>query len=277
MSGTRPVASGTPSHEVGTVMTGDGVELHFRSEGEGELPPLVLIAGLADDCDSWGPVAPALAKGRQVVAFDNRGVGYSSSPPGPYTIAAMAADADALIDRLGPGPVDVLGSSMGGAIAMTLAARRPHAVRRLVLANTWLAREPFLDLVFEHWERLAREGHGGLLLEAGSLLAFSPDFLRANEERVGELIGTEPPPLAGYAAAAHACRHHDASSIVSDIEQPVLVLGGAQDALTRPWQSERLAEALPNSRLEWLDTGHMTFWEQPARFVALVRAFLEQP
>ncbi len=259
----------------GTVRTASGVELSFEVEGTGDA--LVLIAGLADDRSSWGSVAPALAESRRVVTFDNRGIGRSSTPAGPYTIEQMADDAHSLIAELELGPADVLGSSMGGAIAMSLAARHPQAVNRLVLANTWLQPEPYLRLLFGHWRALAAEGNERRLMESGALFAFSAPFLSENPDRLEELVGGDAPPLDGYAAAADACLHHDARPIAGTIGHRTLVIGGAQDMLTRPSQSRLLAEALPDARLEWLDTGHMTFWEQPGRFVELVRGFLATP
>lgn len=255
-----------------TVTTDTGVELYYTIKGAGD--PLVLVAGLADDHASWGAVADELAAERTVIAFDNRGIGRSSTPAGPYTIAQMADDAHQLVAALDVGPVDALGSSMGGAICQLWASDHPEDVRELILTNTWVRREPFLELLFEHWRTLARDGHGQRLLEAGTLFAFSPAFLRANAGRIGELIGTEPPPLDGYAAAAHACREHDGVSAAERIGQRTLVIAGEHDILTRPEQSRMLVELIAKAEPAWLPTGHMTFWEQPGPFVRLVRAFL---
>jgi pimeloyl-ACP methyl ester carboxylesterase len=261
-----------PAHEDSGTISSDGVELYYEVTGAGE--PLLMVAGLADDHLSWGPVTAPLAETHRVITFDNRGVGASSTPPGPYSIAQMAQDAYALIEQLGLAPLDVLGSSMGGAIALTLASHHPDSVRRLVLTNTWLAREPYLELLFDHWRALAVEGNAQRLTETGALFAFSPGFLLTNEERIEELVGGAP-PLEGYAASAHACGRFDGTGIAGSVRQPSLVIGGKQDMLTRPRQSELLAEALPDSRLAWLDAGHMTFWEQPDAFVAVVREFLD--
>jgi 3-oxoadipate enol-lactonase len=75
----------------------------------------VLVAGVGDDIASWDTVEP-LADDHILVAFDNRGVRRSSTPPGPYSIEAMADDAHALVGHLDLGPVAAMGSSMGGAI-----------------------------------------------------------------------------------------------------------------------------------------------------------------
>ena len=111
------------------VHAGD-VTLHVDVTGEGE--PLLLIAGCGQPAAAWHlSVVPALvAAGYQVATFDNRGVAPSSSPPSPYTVEEMTADALAVLDHLGwTDPVRVAGHSLGGWIAETLVLDHPQRVR----------------------------------------------------------------------------------------------------------------------------------------------------
>ena len=130
-----------------------------------------MVAGLGDDLSSWSAQVDRLSRNHLVLAFDNRGSGGSSTPPGPYTIEAMADDAHDLVTELGLAPVSAVGSSMGGAICQRWALRHPSDIDRLVLTNTWAEQDTFTNVLFDHWIALAGVGEGPVLL--GSLLLFS--------------------------------------------------------------------------------------------------------
>ena len=110
-------------------MSVNGATLNYEVTGEGD--PLLLIAGCGQPAIAWHlGLAPSLvAAGYRVATFDNRGVAPSSSPPGPYSVDMMAADAVGLLDHLGwDAPVPIAGHSMGGWIAETLALDQPERV-----------------------------------------------------------------------------------------------------------------------------------------------------
>jgi len=100
------------------------VELYYEIKGKG--PPLLLINGLGSDMRLWGPLTDQLESSFTVIAFDNRGMGKSERPEGPYTISQMVEDTYALIGELSKERVHVLGFSMGGCIAMQLALENPR-------------------------------------------------------------------------------------------------------------------------------------------------------
>jgi 3-oxoadipate enol-lactonase len=254
-----------------TIATAQGVSLHAELEGEG--PPVVWVAGLGDDSSSWERQVADFRDEYLCVTFDNRGIGRSSVPPGPYTISAMAQDAHDVVAGLGIGPVTAVGSSMGGAICQQWAARHPGDVRGLVLTNTWGRSDGFLHVLFEHWIGLAREG-GGQLLQSLLLFSYGADFLAARPDVSADFLSSDPPDLDGFAAAAHACRDHDALPVLSAITAPALVIVGEDDILTRPALGRDLAARLPNADLATVAAGHMLFWERPEEFAALVREFL---
>ena len=110
-----------------------GCRIHVRVEGQGE--PLLLINGLTRPLGSWFPFADAMT-GRRIVSFDAPGVGESANSLLPLSIAQLAAICVAVLDELGLERVDVLGFSLGGAVAQELAGTYPTRVRRLVLAAT---------------------------------------------------------------------------------------------------------------------------------------------
>ena len=246
-------------------------DLSLLVEVTGAGAPVVWVAGLGDDHTSWSGPIQRLEDAFTCIAFDNRGCGGSDTPSGPYTVAEMAEDAHLLIDELGLGRVAAVGSSMGGAICQEWAAAHPEDLSALVITNSWAATDAYTSLLFDHWIALANAGGARRLAESLVLFSLSAEFLDGS--------GAEPylapiDNLAGFSAAAAACRGHDARGRLGALTVPTLVIAGVHDALTRPGLSRQLAELIPNARLELIEAGHMVFWERPDEFSTKVRGFL---
>src|SRR5271168_389948 len=111
-----------------------GAKIHWDEQGQG--PPVLLIMGLGYPSCMWHRTQPVLAEQYQTIALDNRGVGRSDVPPGPYPIALMASDAAAVLDAAGIESAHVFGVSMGGMIAQEFTLQYPARVRSLVLGCT---------------------------------------------------------------------------------------------------------------------------------------------
>ena len=259
----------------GYVERPDGVEIYYETVGDGL--PVVLVAGLADDRTSWSGQVPALSRDHLVVLFDNRGIGNSSVPSGPYSIDEMADDAHAVVEALGLGRVSAVGSSMGGAICQRWALRHADDLKRLVLTNTWAEQDAFLDALFSHWIALGESGSGQRIMESLLLFCYAADYLQAEPTIVRDFLALPPPPLTGFVGAAHACRAHDMRGELQSITQPTLVVAGEHDILTRPALSERIVKSIPAARMKRLSAGHMIFWERPEAFSDLVLQFLQEP
>lgn len=259
----------------GYVKRPNGVEIYYETVGEG--PPVVLVAGLADDRTSWSGQVPALSKDHLVVVFDNRGIGNSSVPNGPYSIDEMADDAHAVVEGLGLSPVSAVGSSMGGAICQRWALRYADDLERLVLTNTWAERDAFLDVLFSHWIALGENGSARRIMESLFLFCFSPNHVQSHPTLIDDFLALPPPPLTGFVGAAHACRTHDTLRELQSITQPTLVVAGERDILTRPELAGRIVKSIPAARMKLLPAGHMIFWERPEPFSDLVLQFLKKP
>jgi pimeloyl-ACP methyl ester carboxylesterase len=259
--------------ESGSIRTSAGVEIAYEIHGAG--PPMVFVAGLGDDRSSWAAQVAEFARDHRVVIFDNRGIGQSSTPPGPYKIEQMADDAHDLARALKLDPVTAVGSSMGGAICQQWALRHPDDIERLVITNSWAERDVFTTALFDHWMAMAERGQAQHIVESLLLFCFCPDYLTRKPETVKTFLETPAPRLDGFLAAAAACRGHQTLDRAHEIRHPALVIAGEFDILTRPELSKRLAQRMKQARYASLPTGHMVFWEMPDEFNRLVREFVK--
>src|ERR1700738_3751089 len=111
-----------------------GARIHWDEEGSGT--PLLLIRGLGRAWHAWNRSRPILSEKYRTIALDNRGVGKSEAPAGPYSIAQMAADAAAVLNAARVNAAHIFGVSMGGMIAQEFALQYPNRVRSLILGST---------------------------------------------------------------------------------------------------------------------------------------------
>jgi len=116
------------------VVTNQGAKIYWDEKGQGE--PSLLIMGLGYPSDAWYRTRPVLAQHYRTIAFDNRGVGRSEMPPGPYPIPVMASDAAAVLEAAACDSAHIFGISMGGMIAQEFALQYPQRVRSLILGCT---------------------------------------------------------------------------------------------------------------------------------------------
>jgi 3-oxoadipate enol-lactonase len=253
------------------------MKIAWESRGEGDGEPLLLIHGLGYARWGWEPVADRLVERRRVLLFDNRGIGESDAPPGPYTAAAMAEDAAQVLDEARVERAHVVGTSLGGMVAQELALAHPERVDRLVLACT----TPGGPGAFPLPQRtLALMAEAPSLEPAVALRRFVENALadEAPEELVDRIYEhrlASPPDPAGWAAQAAAGAGFDALDRTPGIAAPTLILHGTEDGVVDPRNAALLAERIPDSRVRMFDgCGHLFFWEDPDGFVEAVEEFL---
>jgi 3-oxoadipate enol-lactonase len=254
----------------------NGVNRFYQETGSGEA--LLLINGIGGTSGGWEPLLPDLSARFHVITSDNRGVGRSESPPGPYTTRQMAEDAAALLAHLGIARAHVVGSSMGGMIAQELALAYPARVGRMILYGTYArARsailDPWISFITQMTERLDSTAN-----RVGWLpWLYTPAFM-ADPERVEAALAWEDPypaPPHGIAAQAEAARSHDALDRLQKIAAPTLVLVGAEDVVTPVYYSRELAAGIPGAQLQVLERGgHSAIWEDPKAGAAALLGFL---
>ncbi len=247
------------------IATCNGIDLYYEVEGSGV--PVVLIQGLGGDGASWSMQRDALTPRFQVIAFDNRGVGRSGKPPGPYTTTLMAEDAWALLDHLGIDHAFLMGCSMGGMIAQEMALSRPDRVLGLNLIATYSEVDPYCARWFEVQRHLAEHGSKEFRIRQSALWLFHPHSFAALPEEIANIeqsLMENEQPLDAYLGQWHACVHHSTTARLGQLHMPVLICVGRDDIITHVEMSRRLHAAIPQSRLvELEECGHGLLWEQP--------------
>jgi 3-oxoadipate enol-lactonase len=255
----------------------DEADLYYEVSGAGS-PTLVLVNGVGDPLEGWAnQTADFLAAGLRVVSFDNRGVGRSSQPPGPYTSAQMAADLHAVVTAAGLDGFHLAGVSMGGVIAQEYALAHPANLRSLVLANTFAAADPFTRAAFQTWAQVAEAAGMPMMMRAQAPWIFSPGFYAEHPDRVAELIAEaeqSTQPAVAFAAQTAALVDHDARDRLAGLTTPALVIAAADDIIIRPALSRELLEALPDAAWTVVPGGHAAFWEDPAPWNQAVLEFV---
>jgi 3-oxoadipate enol-lactonase len=258
------------------------VSLRIAWERRGSGDPLVLVHGLGYARWGWEPVVDALAERFELILFDNRGVGESDVPPGPYTAGDMAGDVVQVMDEAAVERAHVLGTSLGGMIAQELALTRPDRVERLVLACTTPGGTGAFPLP---------EGTLRLIAEAPTLEpavalrrfvenALGPAAVEERPELVERILAHRlgaPQNPAGWAAQAAAGTTFDRFADMGRIAAPTLVQHGTEDRVVDVRNAGLLGDHLPDAQVQlFAGAGHLYFWEQPERFVASVTAFLAE-
>ena len=254
------------------------VRIAWERHGSGA--PLLLIHGLGYARWGWEPVLPGLAERFDVVLFDNRGIGESDAPPGPYTAAEMADDAIQALDEAGVDRAHVVGTSLGGMVAQELALGYPDRVDRLVLACTTPGGPNAHPMP---QQPVALMAEAATLEPAVALRRFvenalAPATVAEHPELVDRIlahrIATAQDPVA-CAAQAAAGATFDAFERLGALAAPALVQHGDEDVVVDPRNADLLVELLPDARLERVPGGHLFFWEAPEQFVSSVSGFLE--
>jgi pimeloyl-ACP methyl ester carboxylesterase len=252
-----------------------GVRIHWEEQGRGE--PLLLIMGLGYTLEMWHRTIPRLADRFRVIAFDNRGVGRSDAPEGPYSTQEMAGDGAAVLDAAGVDVAHVVGASLGGMIAQELVLAHPERARSLVLCCTTCGGPTFVPA--EPEVLAALQARATMTPEEG-VRAMIPFIYDAGtptdriDEDLAIRLRTFPQP-GGYLAQLHAATSHDAHARVGAIAVPTLVVHGESDRLVRPENGRDLAARIPGSMLVMVTrASHILFTDQPEVVHGTILEFL---
>jgi 3-oxoadipate enol-lactonase len=255
-------------------MSGTPVALNYVIEGEG--PWVTLAHSLASDLSLLQAQAELLAKHYKVLRIDLRGHGKSPAPQPPYSMVDLAADVQALFEKLGIKATEWLGVSLGGMIGMVHALSYPGVITRMVLADTTSG---YPQEAFGSWRDrigIAKE-RGTAALADGTLSRwFTPEF----RERSPEVAATwtkaiASTPTNGFVGCCQAIIGYNIAADISNIRVPTLVIVGEEDEATPPVMARALANGIPGAKFAVIPSAaHQANIEQPAQFNALVERFL---
>ena len=257
---TDPIKVDTPSGRIALRISGTG-------------PALVLLHGLGGSSKSWSRQLDALAESRRVIAWDCPGYGESADFPSKTpTTAEFAKTLLAALDAAGVGDFDLAGHSMGGAVAPWVARLAPLRVKKLVLSATKVAfgaDDPTgYDLRLAERRQMDDKAFGearakGMVGEASPVFAEVAGI-------AGEIRES------GYAGAIALLKQADNRAILPTVEQPTLVIAGANDRIAPADATAAVAAAVPDAQLETVENAaHAAYLEQPEAYNTLLSAFLK--
>jgi 3-oxoadipate enol-lactonase len=259
-----------------SVRLGD-IDVNYELVGDGPTT-LVLVSGLADDLHLYDLQMPAfLEAGLRVVRYDNRGIGATSKPAGPYTTAQFAGDLKALVDHLGISDFHLAGISMGGMIAQEYALAYPADLASLTLACTYAAPGPFCTRMYRLWADMAPVMGPATIMRDVALWGFTPEFFETGGAALQEVetaMRFLDQSVPAYLAQLESIITHDATERLPQIATRTLVIAGEQDILIPVMFSRRLHDGLPNSTFTLVPGGHCCLWEQPLPYAQAILDFV---
>ena len=265
-----------------------GGKLHYEVSGAGE--PILLIPGLGMDHTYYRLGAPLLARRMQVIAVDPRGIGGSTQSPPPYSVEAWADDFALMIDHLGFGPIHVLGSSLGGAMALALAQRHPGKSRSLIVVGGFSELDRATELNFRLRLRLIEKlGMSEEVADYMGLWTLTRKFIntdagytamRANQANI------RANSAAMYRAFVEALlewgrcqpgqeQEPKFTALLASIKLPTLVVTSDNDQLIPKELSNLIAARIAGAKLVVMPgAGHIPFMEQPEEVARHVLDFI---
>jgi 3-oxoadipate enol-lactonase len=269
----------TQTHGISVATAPDGTKLAVTDVGSGE--PILFIPGLGYAAWSFAGQLAHLSDTARVLVMDNRGAGQSDKPSGPYSIAQMADDAFAVLTQSGAAPAHVVGTSMGGYIALTLAQRHPEAVRSLVLIATTCGGTGSLGVPSETlrlWGGAATLGPQGFA-RATMPSSFDRGWLDAHESEYEMLLAgrlSSPTPAETWRAQFNACATFLRTGLPpGDIPQPVTLIHGTADHVVPYANMDHLSRRLPHASVHTLDgAGHLCWIERAEDVNAIILGHL---
>lgn len=278
------------AHDIGTWMAADGLEpryetidgLRIRYVRKGDGPPVVLLHGIASSIYTWKDVLPALAGHHEVIAMDLPGFGDSAVPsPGSVSGARLGRTVVGLMDRLGLQRVSIVGNSLGGAIAVAVAAQLRDRVDRIVLIdpagyNFAPADRPFVLRLAGAIPAPVLEALPVRPMVSLGLRQVFHDDSRVTRDKIAEYVAPLRRPGASTALHELLLGTDDLHfpGVIREVKAPTLILWGRYDTWIPPRDAERFAADIEGARVVMMEAGHMPQEERPAETAARIEEFL---
>ena len=257
----------------------NGIDVYFERAGDG--PPLLFFNGSGATLETSAPIIEQFRRQFDVVAHDQRGLGRTSIPPGPYTMSDYAADAAALLDRVGWATSAVVGISFGGMVAQEYAVTFPERVTRLALLCTSSGGAGAASYPLHELAQRPPSEQAAIALTLIDT-RFTPEWLATHpRDRALVDMRAERQPSSGDRRRGEleqleARSHHDVWDRLPKVAAPTLVACGRYDGIARPANSEAIGSQIPGAEVRQYEGGHL-FFVQDQTAMPDVIAFLAAP
>lgn len=252
------------------------LDVYYERAGEGL--PLLFISGSGGDLRvKPNQMASPLTKHFDMVSYDQRGLGQTSKPDTPYSMADYADDAAAMMDFLGWDKVPVIGISFGGMVAQEFVLRHPSRVSRLVLGCTSPGGAGGASYPFHTLQHMGREERARFLIPINDTRR-DQAWQKENPDQYESLVamtaadpfGNEPGRAMGYDRQLRARAHHDTWDRLPGIACPVMIAAGKYDGIALPETQHRMAGRIPGAALRFFEGGHLFMVQDRAAFPAMI-------
>ena len=253
----------------------NGISVYYEQRGDG--PPLVLFNGSGATLAASGFLVDVFAQRCAVTVHDQRGLGATGIPEGPYSMADYAQDADALLTVIGIETCAVAGISFGGMVAQEFAIRFPHRVERLALICTSAGGDGGASYPLHDLAGMPAKDRAALAMQlldtrfCAEWLANHPSdqyLVKAMADRA--LVDKTADQVRGEYEQLQARKHHNAYNRLSSISTPTLVAAGRFDGIAPPANAQAIAGQIPNAELKVYEGGHAFFAQDPAAFTDIL-------
>lgn len=257
------------------------ITVNYEQQGTGE--PLILIPYLAADNACYAFQVADYAKHFTCISVDPRGAGATDKPAGPYSTELFADDIAGFMQAIGIDRAHVAGLSLGAATGMWLAAKYPDKVRSLSLHSSWTKTDPFIKVVVESWQTMAK-GLGSvteMVIQGIFPWCFTPELYAAKPDYIEALAtfvrGRPAQPLDAFLQQSNAVIGHDAVSQLGKISAPTQITFGRHDLVTSTRFLDTLKNGIRQSEVVvFEDCSHAPIYENVSEFNQRTLAFLKR-
>jgi len=259
----------------------NGITMNYERQGAGE--PLVLIPYLAADNACYAFQVADYAKHFTCISVDPRGAGETDKPAGVYSMELFADDIAAFMAAIGVERAHVSGVSLGAATGMWLAAKYPNLVKSLSLHSGWTKSDPFLKVVVEGWQSIAKalSSVQEMIIQGIFPWCFTPELYAAKPDYIDQLaafVRSRPQqPYDAFIRQSNAVMTHDAVSQLARIKAPTQITFGRHDVVCSTRFADAMKSGINGSELLVFETcAHAPIYESVAEFNERTLSFLKR-
>ena len=222
--------------------------MNYKIEGEGDA--LLFIHGLSDNLLYWEVLSSSLKKDYQVIRVDLRGHGESELGSEEISISTHVNDLKTLLDELNIEKINLIGFSLGGAVALDFTVKYPKLVESLILMSTFFKADEYSANMFNQFKKVLNRGFEEFF-DFMLPLVLCPNVIDSNKKELEMLkqISSQSANVEAYIKSVDACLNFDVENDLSDIKVPTLILAGQYDKIFPLSMQKELQSKIKTSKL----------------------------